>query len=147
MPKVREPVGQRGLPRILDATRAVIVQGDPVATREALLRLDRELREALAGTSRSRREMAAAGAEGELLTTAQAARLLGVGSVNTVKRWLYEGKLEGTVRGGRHLIYRHSVERLIRSGDAELEERRRRHELVKRLRQDDQVDIVPPDER
>jgi len=51
----------------------------------------------------------------ELVTTGQAATMLGVASVNTVKRWIRDGALEGFRRGGRMLVSRDSVERLIGS--------------------------------
>ena len=49
----------------------------------------------------------------ELITTGEAARLLGVRSVNTVKRWAADGILDGFRRGGRVLVSRQSVERLL----------------------------------
>ncbi|MHB1415981.1 MAG: helix-turn-helix domain-containing protein, partial [Chloroflexota bacterium] len=51
-------------------------------------------------------------AETDLLTTGQAADALGLRSVNTVKRWVREGALEGFRRGSRILIPRESVVRL-----------------------------------
>jgi excisionase family DNA binding protein len=47
---------------------------------------------------------------GDLLTPMEAAQALGVSSVNTIKRWAREGKLEGYHIGGRVLVTRRSVE-------------------------------------
>jgi len=52
---------------------------------------------------------------GGVMTTGAAAAALGVRSVNTVKRWVGEGLLEGFRRGGRILVSRRSVERMLRS--------------------------------
>ena len=54
--------------------------------------------------------------EPELLTTGQAARALGVRSVNTVKQWVRQGTLEGVRRGSRLLVLRSSVDRLRDEG-------------------------------
>jgi excisionase family DNA binding protein len=51
----------------------------------------------------------------DLLTTGEAAKLLGVRSINTVKNWTRDGLLKGHRRGGRILISRQSVEELINS--------------------------------
>ena len=48
-----------------------------------------------------------------LITTTEAAQLLGVRSVNSIKRWVREGLLEGYRRGGRVLVSRNSVERMV----------------------------------
>lgn len=48
----------------------------------------------------------------ELMTTGEAAKLLGIRSVNTIKRWAADGILVGFRRGGRVLVSRESVERL-----------------------------------
>lgn len=52
---------------------------------------------------------------GGVITTGEAARMLGVRSINTVKRWAREGLLEGFRRGGRIVISRRSVERMLQS--------------------------------
>jgi excisionase family DNA binding protein len=53
--------------------------------------------------------------EDTLLTTGDAASMLGVRSVNTIKRWARQGLLEGYRRGGRVLVSRRSVDRLRQS--------------------------------
>jgi excisionase family DNA binding protein len=50
--------------------------------------------------------------EDVLITTTEAAQALGVRSVNTIKRWVREGLLEGYRRGGRVLVSRSSVEQM-----------------------------------
>ncbi len=52
---------------------------------------------------------------GGVITTGEAARMLGVRSINTVKRWAREGLLEGFRRGGRIVISWRSVERMLQS--------------------------------
>lgn len=52
---------------------------------------------------------------GGVITSGEAARMLGVRSINTVKRWAREGLLEGFRRGGRIVISRRSVERMLQS--------------------------------
>jgi len=61
--------------------------------------------------------------QSEWVTTGEAARLLQVGSINTVKRWAREGKLHYRRLGGaqgRIQIERLSVENLLHSTDSEL---------------------------
>jgi len=45
----------------------------------------------------------------KLMTTGEAAEALGIRSVNTIKRWAQDGKLEGYRRGGRVLVSARSV--------------------------------------
>lgn len=45
----------------------------------------------------------------KLMTTGEAAEALGVRSINTIKRWAQDGKLEGYRRGGRVLVSARSV--------------------------------------
>ena len=49
----------------------------------------------------------------DVMTTGEAARLLGIRSINTIKRWAIYGLLEGYRRGVRILVSRASVERLM----------------------------------
>src|SRR5690349_12252244 len=51
----------------------------------------------------------------DLISTGQAAQLLGVRSVNTIKRWVREGLLEGYRMGGRVKVTRTSVLRMASS--------------------------------
>ncbi len=63
------------------------------------------------------------GSQKEWITTGEAANLLHVGSINTVKRWAREGKLHYRQPGGEHgrmQIERASVEKLLHSTDSEL---------------------------
>ncbi|MBI3979644.1 MAG: helix-turn-helix domain-containing protein [Chloroflexi bacterium] len=48
-----------------------------------------------------------------LMTTGEAARALGIRSINTIKRWASEGLLDGVRRGGRWLISSESVDRML----------------------------------
>ena len=54
-----------------------------------------------------------------LLSTGEAAAILGVRSINTIKRWAGDGILEGYRVGGRIKVTRASVEALLRSPIAE----------------------------
>mgnify|MGYP001954612446 CR=1 FL=1 len=83
--------------------------------------------------------------EAELITPLEAADLLGIGSINTVKRWVRDGRLAGTIRNGRYLVYRRSVDRLMTKPDEELEIQRHRHRVLDVLRNNDNVDILPSD--
>lgn len=57
-----------------------------------------------------------------MLTTTEAAQLLGIRSVNTIKRWASDGRLEGYRLGSRVLVSRPSVERML--NDAALSRQR-----------------------
>lgn len=50
-----------------------------------------------------------------LMTTGEAAEALGIRSINTIKRWAQDGKLEGYRRGGRVLVSARSVTELATS--------------------------------
>jgi excisionase family DNA binding protein len=57
-----------------------------------------------------------------LLTTTEAAGLLGVRSVNTIKRWASDGRLVGYRIGSRVFVTRQSAEQMLR--DASLSKQR-----------------------
>ena len=61
------------------------------------------------------------------VTTGQAKQLLGVSSVNTVKRWVSEGKLDGQKFGQNNWmrISVDSIQRLLQSGDENVQAFRR----------------------
>ena len=63
------------------------------------------------------------GTRQDLMTTTEAARALGVRSVNTIKRWAHDGLLTGYRLGGRVLVTRESVDAMLRN--AALTEHRR----------------------
>ncbi|WP_123042540.1 helix-turn-helix domain-containing protein [Cohnella candidum] len=64
------------------------------------------------------------------VTTGQAAKLLGVSSVNTIKRWVAEGKLQAIKPGNRVMISYESIKDLLDAGDKELI---RKQQLLKAL--------------
>jgi excisionase family DNA binding protein len=55
----------------------------------------------------------------DLLSTSEAAALLGVRSINTIKRWASDGLLEGYRVGGRIKVTRASVDAMLKSPIAE----------------------------
>ncbi len=72
---------------------------------------DTELAAELRSVLASLKVEASAPAE-DLLSTGEAAGILGVRSINTVKRWAREGLVEGFRVGGRVKVTRRSVEAL-----------------------------------
>lgn len=67
------------------------------------------------------------------ITTGEAARLLGVSSINTVKRWIEEGKLKARRPGNWIQISLASVEKLLKKGDKEVDNQKRFEELLHEL--------------
>lgn len=68
----------------------------------------------------------------EWVTTGEAKRALGVGSVNTIKRWIREGKLEGRQygEGSWVRVSNRSIFRLMQQGDPEWEAIQRLHNAL-----------------
>lgn len=60
-------------------------------------------------------DIRAEGQATDLMTTGAAAAALGVKSINTIKNWVKEGRLEGVHRGGRMMITARSVNKLRES--------------------------------
>ena len=90
---------------------ASLVQLDAVAdelTRRGEADLAQKTREAVA-------VLRSGDAAPDLMTTGEAARLLGVRSINTVKAWVRDGLLDGMHVGGRMKVSRASIERWIDS--------------------------------
>jgi excisionase family DNA binding protein len=50
--------------------------------------------------------------EGDYISTRHAARILGA-HINTIRRWLIEGKLQGRKIGGRRKVYRPALEAML----------------------------------
>jgi excisionase family DNA binding protein len=81
---------------------------------------------------------------GGLLSTSEAAALLGVRSINTIKRWAGDGLLEGHRLGGRIKVTRSSVEALLKSPIAD-RQRTYEHDLAGALEPFDAGDDpLPP---
>lgn len=66
----------------------------------------------------------------EWITTGEAARRLGVGSLNTVKRWAHEGKLRSRRLGHRLQIYAPSVDLLLQQADPDIQRLQRLERLL-----------------
>ncbi len=81
--------------------------------------------------------------DSSLLTTGEAAHQLGIRSVNTVKRWAVEGRLDGVRRGGRLMITKASVQRMLDCPTV-AEQKRRESELGEALEPFDAGDEVVP---
>ena len=67
------------------------------------------------------------------ISTGDAARLLQVGSINTVKRWAREGKLTSRHLGHRTQIEKGSVERLLQATDPNVTKMQRLEVLLAEL--------------
>ena len=90
---------------------ASLVQLDAVAdelTRRGETDLAQKTREAVSA-------LRSVDAAPDLVTTGEAALLLGVRSINTVKAWVRDGLLEGSQVGGRMKVSRASIERMLES--------------------------------
>lgn len=72
-----------------------------------------ELAQEAAAIGASLRGSIVAEPRGGVITTGAAAELLGIASVNTIKRWVRDGLLEGYQRGGRLMVACISVERML----------------------------------
>lgn len=96
---------------------------------------------------RSERDRLRQLATGDLLTTGQAAQELGIRSVNTIKRWVYEGLLVGHRRGGRVLVSVDSVAKMLVSSQL-TQQKRDESRLEHALEALDNIDEreVPRDE-
>jgi excisionase family DNA binding protein len=90
--------------------------------RHRLNRLEEKLEQRGAGDLAREAAAIAASLEGQsvvpeptggLVTTGEAAELLGIRSVNTVKRWIRDGLLNGYQRGGRLMVSRSSIARIV----------------------------------
>ncbi len=81
----------------------------------------------------------------EHLTTREAARRLGISSVNTVKRWLMDGRLDGCRAGDRWLVSARSVQKLLDAGQEDLRHLQAEHARVDKLLAADNIDIDPSD--
>lgn len=87
----------------------------------------------------ARRKKSRSTDERNWITTGEAARLLGVGSVNTVKRWAREGKLKSRQLGVWVQIDRSSIDRLIEQ--QEIKEARILEARIERLEKNPQSAI------
>jgi hypothetical protein len=83
-----------------------------------------DLASEVTGVVRELRQDHESPAPSQLLTTGEAAALLEVRSVFTIKRWARDGILDGFRRGGRIMVTRESVERLLHAPKIAEEEER-----------------------
>ena len=81
----------------------------------------------------------------ELLTSGQAARLLGISSINTIKNWLEAGHFPGALKtkGGHWRFPRSEVERALERMEL-LEEKNRGGDIVSSDVDDEEGDPEPP---
>lgn len=84
------------------------------------------------------------GVDTEWITTGEAARRLGVGSLNTVKRWAREGRLESRHVGARVQIRAQSIARLLAGDEPQVARAQRLHELLAQV-EDIGKDLSPND--
>ena len=143
-PRVISPV-DGGAPITRLVTR-LIVHADPTeAEQQELWSVVRRL-----GTAEL--EIRAASAEAapaadRWVSTGDAAKMLSISSINTVKRWLSTHVLVGRKVGGRYQVSVASIERLLRKGSEELLALQTDHQRFSKLLEEDDVDLPYEPER